>query len=76
MSDDTTAMSQPLHGPIADRASAPSLDIAMALARAALDRHANANIHDGVAMMQAAAAFDYVLRDVLAAVDAERGEGQ
>lgn len=64
----------PLHDP--ERDAHPyvlSVDAARQAARGILDAHAVANIHDRDATVSAAVALDYVLRDLLAALDAEAG---
>jgi acyl-CoA reductase-like NAD-dependent aldehyde dehydrogenase len=61
----------PLHDPEKDaQPFTPPLDQAIARARKVLDEKAQANIHDRDAMIRAAAGLDYVLRDLLAALDA------
>jgi hypothetical protein len=65
----------PLHDPARDaRHWTPPLDQAIARARKVLNEKAQANIHDQDAMIRAAAGLDYVLRDLLAALDAEEGK--
>lgn len=65
----------PLHDPDRDaRDWSPGRDLAIDLARQTLAKHATANIHDHTAMLQAATGLDYVLRDLIAALDAERGQ--
>jgi len=49
-------------------------DVAVRLARQALAQHGDASIHDHDAMVSAATALDGVLRDLLAALDADRVE--
>ena len=62
----------PLHDPT--RAPLPPLplDIAVSQARWALEKYGSASIHDASAMVSAATVLDGMLRDVLAALDAER----
>lgn len=64
----------PLHD--ASRRARPALpvDMAVTLARQALAQYEGASIHDHDAMVSAATALDVVLRDVLAALDADRTE--
>ncbi|MET9762090.1 hypothetical protein ABZ016_24040 [Streptomyces sp. NPDC006372] len=52
----------------------PSLEHAIDRARKILDEKAKANIHDRDEMIRAAYGPHYVLHDLLAALDAERGE--
>jgi hypothetical protein len=52
----------------------PTLEQAIDRARKVLDEKAQANIHDKDAMIRAAYGLHYVLHDLLAALDAERGE--
>lgn len=52
----------------------PRLQQAIGRARKVLDEKAKANIHDQDAMIRAAYGLHYVLHDLLAALDAERGE--
>jgi hypothetical protein len=68
---------EPLHDPASDAHHfVPPLDMARTLARKALAKHDVANIHDDDAMLQAAASLNYVLRDLLNALDAgEAGDG-
>ncbi|MGW6454985.1 hypothetical protein ACWF94_03520 [Streptomyces sp. NPDC055078] len=66
----------PLHDPERDaRSWVPPVDIARKTARKVLAERASANIHDHTEMLSAAAALDYVLRDLLAALDAEDAKG-
>jgi hypothetical protein len=53
------------------RVIAPSLDRAIAQAREVLDEKGRANIHDRDEMIRAAYGLHFVLRDLLAALDAE-----
>lgn len=65
----------PLHDPARDsRDWTPSLDLARDVARDALTNHEGANIHDHTAMLRAATSLEFVLRDLLAALDKEAGE--
>jgi hypothetical protein len=60
----------PLHAPEADaRGYVPPLRQAIDKARKVLDEKATANIHDHDEMIRAATGLDYVLRDLLAALD-------
>jgi hypothetical protein len=52
----------------------PPLDIAVRQARWALEKYGTASIHDPNAMVSAATVLDGMLRDVLAALDADRTE--
>lgn len=52
----------------------PALEQAIDRARKVLDEKAPANIHDQDEMIRAAYGLHYVLHDLLAALDAERGE--
>ena len=52
----------------------PPLKQAIDQAREVLAEKAQANIHDQDAMIRAAYGLHYVLHDLLAALDAERGE--
>jgi hypothetical protein len=70
----TTAY-DPLHNPGSDRTpDVPTVDLALHQARTALDHCATANIHSHGEMMTAATELDFVLRQLVAALDAERGE--
>ncbi|MDU8998224.1 hypothetical protein [Streptomyces mirabilis] len=66
----------PLHGPDEEPPFAASLGIEVKLARRLLDETATANIHDHTEMLTAAASLNYRMRALLAAIDAERGEGK
>lgn len=67
----------PLYNPEKDaHAVVPPLQQAIDRARKVLDEKAQANIHDQDAMIRAAYGLHYVLHDLLAALDAERGEGR
>ncbi|GAA1528429.1 hypothetical protein GCM10009730_42080 [Streptomyces albidochromogenes] len=62
----------PLYDPETDGpVIVPPLHRAIAQARKVLDEKAQANIHDRDAMIRAACGLDYVLRDLLAALDAK-----
>ncbi|MFE5200010.1 hypothetical protein ACFQ93_41025 [Streptomyces sp. NPDC056601] len=66
----------PLHDPETDlHFGVPPLQRAIDRARKTLDEKAQANIHDQDEMIRAACGLHYVLQDLLAALDAERGEG-
>jgi len=72
-----TASYNPLYDPEKDaHPVAPSLERAIARARKVLDEKGQANLHDQDEMIRAAYGLHYVLHDLLAALDAERGEGQ
>jgi len=47
------------------------LDFARDVARQALTKHEGANIHEHTAMLRAATALEFVLRDLLDALDKE-----
>jgi hypothetical protein len=65
----------PLYDPVKDaHFGAPPLQRAIDKARRVLDEKGQANIHDRDAMIRAAYGLHYVLTDLLAALDAERGE--
>jgi len=64
----------PLHDPDSDARVAPSLEQALYHARRVLDEKAGANIHSQAEMIRAACGLHYVLHNLLAALDAERGE--
>jgi hypothetical protein len=65
----------PLHDPENEaHVGAPPLQRAINRAREVLDEKARANIHDQDAMIRAAYGLHYVLHNLLAALDAERGE--
>ncbi|MGW1503778.1 hypothetical protein ACWCQW_35500 [Streptomyces mirabilis] len=66
----------PLHGPDEETPDPASLGIEIKLARQLLDETATANIHDHTAMVKTAASLNYRIRSLLAALDAERGEGK
>ncbi|MBR8638634.1 hypothetical protein KEF29_03295 [Streptomyces tuirus] len=52
----------------------PPLERAIDQARKVLDEKARANIHDSDEMIRAAVSLHYVLHDLLASIEAERGE--
>jgi hypothetical protein len=65
----------PLHAAERDEHfGVPSLQQAIDRARKVLDEKSAANIHDRDEMIRAAYGLHYVLHDLLAALDAERGE--
>jgi hypothetical protein len=66
----------PLHGPDEEPPSPASLGIEVKLAHQLLDQVSTANIHDHTAMVKAAAGLNYRIRSLVAAIDAERGEGK
>jgi hypothetical protein len=64
-----------LHDPEKDaHAFVPSLEQAIDRAREVLAEKTQANIHDPDEMIRAAYGLHYVLHDLLAALDAKRGE--
>ncbi|MGY0067199.1 hypothetical protein ACWZEH_10275 [Streptomyces sp. QTS137] len=67
----------PLYDPQKDaHVVVPPLERAIGQARKVLAEKAQANIHDRDEMIRAAYGLHYVLRDLLAALDAERSEDQ
>ena len=65
----------PLFAPERDaHVGVPELQQAIDQARKVLEEKAKANIHDQDEMIRAACSLHYVLLDLLAALDAERGE--
>lgn len=67
---------EPLHGPD-DLSPAPeSLGVEIATARRIIGETSVLNIHDHMDMLKAAVALNCRVRGLLAALDAERGEGQ
>jgi hypothetical protein len=67
----------PLYNPERDaHALVPALPQAIDRARKVLAEKAQANIHDRDEMIRAAYGLHYVLHDLLAALEAERGEGR
>lgn len=66
----------PLHGPDEPPAFPVSVDSELRLAEELLAEVAGANIHDHTAMLKAATALDFRLHSLVAALIAERGEGQ
>jgi hypothetical protein len=72
-----TTSHTPLHDPKSDvHGLVPPLPQALDRARKVLDEKGQANIHDRDEMIRAAYGLHYVLHDLLAALDAERGAGQ
>lgn len=70
-----TTSYNPLHDPENEaHAFVPPLERAIDRARQVCDEKAQANIHDRDEMIRAAYGLHYVLIDLLAALDAERGE--
>ncbi|MFD9716708.1 hypothetical protein [Streptomyces sp. NPDC059076] len=51
----------------------PPVDVALSRAREELALYGSASIHDHQAMMNAAISLDHVLRNLVAALDAEAG---
>jgi hypothetical protein len=66
----------PLHNPETEAHVVPPLPRAIEQARKVLDEKGRANIHDQDEMIRAAYGLHYVLHDLLAAIDAERGESR
>ncbi|MFI0772335.1 hypothetical protein ACH4TQ_46830 [Streptomyces sp. NPDC021218] len=66
----------PLHGPDHAPVVARDVDTEVWLARDFTAEVAVANIHDHTAMLKAAAGLYYRLAALVAALDAERGEGR
>jgi hypothetical protein len=67
----------PLYNPETDaHPVVPALEQAIGRARKVVAEKSQANIHDQDAMIRAAYGLHYVLHDLLAAIDAERGEGR
>ncbi|WP_371670009.1 hypothetical protein OG985_21640 [Streptomyces sp. NBC_00289] len=66
----------PLHGPHDTTPPPESLAVEIAVSRRILDETASLNIHDRSDMLRAAVALDCRVRALLAALEAERGEGQ
>ncbi|WP_309049257.1 hypothetical protein [Streptomyces sp.] len=65
----------PLYTPGEDRApDVHTVDLALSMAREALDRCAPRNVHSAGQMLAAAVDLDYALRQLVTALDAERGE--
>ncbi|QIY96942.1 hypothetical protein HEP87_26760 [Streptomyces sp. S1D4-11] len=71
-----TTSYDPLHGPDEEPPFPASLDGELKLTRQLLNEVATANIHDHPDMLKAAVALNCRVRGLLAALDAERGEGQ
>lgn len=67
---------KPLYGPDDAPPAPTSPDGELKLSRELLDEVSDANIHDHTAMLKAAAGLEYRLRSLVAALTAERGEGQ
>lgn len=66
----------PLHGPDEEPPDPASVDGERKMTRDLLAEVATANIHEHTAMVKTAAGLNYRLRSLLAAIDAERGEGK
>jgi hypothetical protein len=67
----------PLHNPETEaHGVVPTLQRAIDQARKVLAEKTPANIHDQDAMIRAAYGLHYVLHDLLAALDAERGDAR
>jgi hypothetical protein len=71
-----TTSYDPLHGPDDEAPFPTSLDGELKLTRQYLNKVATANIHDHTAMLKVATGLNYRIRSLIAALDAERGEGQ
>lgn len=67
---------EPLREPDYTPPAPCSLDVEIAATRRILDETAPLNIHDHMGMLKAAIALDCRARALLAALDAERGEGR
>lgn len=67
---------EPLRGPDYTLPAPESLDVEIAVTRRILDETAPLNIHSHGDMLRAAVALDCRVRGLLAALDAERGEGK
>lgn len=66
----------PLHDPSKEPARPFGLAVQITVTRRILDETAALNIHDANDMRSAAFALNARIRSLLAAVEAERGEGQ
>ena len=66
----------PLHDPGKTPSGPFNLDTEIAVTRRILDETAGLNIHDNVDMQKAAFSLNARLRRLLAAIEAERGEGR
>lgn len=64
----------PLHGPDIAAPDVHTVDLALRMAREAIDRTALKNVHSPGQMLMAAIELDFALRQLVIAVDAERGE--
>lgn len=68
-----TAAYGPLYNPATDESSyTPPVSTALTVARAFLDEAATTNIHDHAAILKTAAGLECRLRQLVAALDAER----
>lgn len=65
----------PLHESGKEYPQPASLEVEIAVTRRILDETAGLNIHDSDHMLRAAVALNVRVRSLLAAVEAERGEG-
>lgn len=63
----------PLRGPDVEPPFPAALAVELRLAREYLDKVATANVHDHTAMLKAAVGLHHRLRNLIAALDAERG---
>ncbi|MDF2710602.1 MAG: hypothetical protein K0R62_6254 [Nonomuraea muscovyensis] len=66
----------PLHGPEDTDPDVHTVDLALRMAREAIDRAALKNVHSQGQMLMAAIELDFALRQLVTAVEAERGERQ
>jgi hypothetical protein len=66
----------PLHGPDATAPDVHTVDLALHMAHEAIDRTALKNVHSPGQMLMAATELDFALRQLVTAVEAERGERQ
>lgn len=64
----------PLFGPTEEPLLPAPVDVELRLCRQYVDKVADANIHDHQAMLKAAVGLDHRLRNLIAALDAERGD--
>ncbi|MCX4592354.1 hypothetical protein OG819_22255 [Streptomyces sp. NBC_01549] len=71
-----SASYDPLYGPDDTTPAPESLAVEIAVTRRILDETAVLNIHDDRDMLKAAVALNCRVRGLLAALDAERGEGK
>ncbi|WP_220294594.1 hypothetical protein [Streptomyces sp. MBT84] len=67
---------EPLHGPGDKELEVSSLSVEIACTRQILAETAPLNIHDHSEMLSAAVKLDIRVRNLLAAIEAERGEAR